>query len=87
MRPEIARYLERVARSEEETIEIKVAPYRDATLEEMGLASTAVCRAVAAVLAARPDRDRVLAFRDPPHPSYATIVRRLRACVKERGSG
>ena len=75
----IARYLERVARSEEETIRIKVAPYRDATLEEMGLASEAVCNTVAAILEARPDRERVLDFRDPPHPSYRAIVDRLRA--------
>jgi hypothetical protein len=68
-----------------EEVERDVAPYRDLSLEERGRILEAVCRDSAAILASRPDRDRVLDQVDPPHPSYRAIIRRL--AVNRRAGG
>jgi len=78
MRPDVARFLASHSRSPRDAVLEDVAPYRGMSLEEKGRAVEAVCRSAAAILTARPDRDAVIALRDPPHPSYAVIMARLR---------
>lgn len=84
MRPDVARFLAHHATSPRHAVLEDVARYRGVSLEERGRDVERVCKAAAAVLAARPDRDAVMALRDPPHPSYEEIVRRLRVPWRSR---
>lgn len=79
MRPDVARFIQTHARSARDAVLEDVAPYRGLSLEQKGRVVEAVCKAAAAILAARPDRDVVMALEDPPHPSYREIVARLRS--------
>lgn len=54
-------------------------PYRAMTAEERWRATAAACRAAARQLAHRPDRERLLAWRDPLPDSSIELLRRLRA--------
>ncbi len=64
-------------RSEAESILEDIAPYlgRDLAFHARMLAS--VCDAAAAIIASRPDRDRVLAYRDPRSPESEQLWLRL----------
>ncbi|MCO5171714.1 MAG: hypothetical protein M9894_35880 [Planctomycetes bacterium] len=74
----LARFLERHALPEREAVRADAAPYVDLTPEERGRHLAAACRAAADAVRASPFREAILARRDPPHPSYAALVRRLR---------
>jgi hypothetical protein len=74
----VQRFIARHHRPILEDIERAVAPYRGMSPEDTWRAVDSVCRDAAFLLAAHPDRDRILVERDPPHPSYAGIMKRLR---------
>lgn len=57
----------------------EAAPYRALTPAERAQALAAACRAAARQLAARPDRQRLVEYRDPLPRSSVIILRRLRA--------
>ena len=57
----------------------EAAPYRRMTADERWRHLSAACRAAARQLASRPDRERLLAYRDPLPESSAAILARLRA--------
>lgn len=73
----LVRFLERHAVSEREEVEADVAPHRGQSMLDSWRDVESVCRDAAFLLAAQPDRDRLLLERDPPHPSYPGIMRRL----------
>lgn len=77
--PAIDRFLARHACSEREAVLADAAPYVGMTPEERALHVVAACRAAADALRASPFRDAILARREPPHPTYFEIIRRLRA--------
>lgn len=79
MDPAVARFVARHHVSRREEVEADVAEHRGRSLEESWRDVAAVCRAAAWALAAQPDRDRIVAEVDAPHPSYPAIVRKLRA--------
>ncbi len=56
-----------------------MAPHRGQSPAERLRDVIALCALAAAQLAGRPDRDRIVHDVEPPHPSYAELVRRLRA--------
>jgi hypothetical protein len=58
-------------------------PYRGLSTEARWHATAAACRAAARQLSQRPDRARILAFRDPLPESTVRILQRLRAAAKE----
>jgi hypothetical protein len=60
------------------SIEREAAPWRGRSLEEHARATSAACRAAARQLALRPDRERLLAYRDPLPESTRIALRRLR---------
>jgi len=62
----------------------EAAPYRNLTTEERWRATAAACRAAAKQLALRPDRERLLAYRDPLPQSTIDALRRLRASAAHR---
>lgn len=78
MDPSVARFLARHAKPAREAVEADAARYRDLTPDERGRELEAACRTAARLLEGRPDREQVRARRDPPHPSYFAIIRRLR---------
>lgn len=84
MQAEVARFLASHTRSPRDAVLDDVVPYRGLSLDEKGRDVEAACRTTAAILAARPDRDAVMSLRDPPHPSYLVIVRRLRVPWRPR---
>jgi len=61
------------------SIEREAAPWRERSAEERARATAAACRAAARQLANRPDRERLLAYRDPLPESTIAALRRLRA--------
>lgn len=64
----------------------EAAPYRNMTPAERSRALAAVCRAAARQLAARPDAQRMLDYRDPlPHDSEL-ILERLRKIARHRAA-
>ena len=79
MDPEVAAFLTRHHTSPREEVAAEVDPYRGKSPEETWPDVVAVCRAAARLLAANPERDRIVGEVDPPHPSYAAILRRLRS--------
>ena len=58
--------------------------YRGLTPEERWRATAAACRAAAQQLAHRPDRARLLDYRDPLPESSLLVLRRLRAAARRR---
>jgi hypothetical protein len=62
----------------------EAAPYRGLSAEARARATAAACRAAARQLAARPDRERILAFRDPLPESSVAVLRDLRRAAKAR---
>ncbi|MGE0713758.1 MAG: hypothetical protein AB7N76_21715 [Planctomycetota bacterium] len=83
MDPQVARFIARHHRSVREAVEDDVAPHRGQSPAESWADLVAVCRAAAAALAANPERDRIVAAVDPPHPSLRGILARLRARARE----
>jgi hypothetical protein len=65
-------------------IEREAAPYRGLPAEERTRAIAAACRAAARQLANRPDRERLVAYRDPLPASSVAILHRLRAAHRNR---
>ena len=61
------------------SIDREAAPYLGMPAEERARATAAACRAAARQLANRPDRARLLAYRDPLPERTIVILRRLRA--------
>jgi hypothetical protein len=59
-------------------------PYRRLTPEARWRATAAACRAAAQQLAHRPDRQRLLDYRDPLPESSVRLLRRLRAAACRR---
>jgi hypothetical protein len=74
----------RAPRDERLDVQRKAAEWRDATYEERDRASAAACRAAAAMLAERPDRERILSWREPPPADTLAILARLRAEARPR---
>ena len=60
------------------SVEREAAPYRAMTAEERWRATAAACRSAARQLANRPDRERLLDYRDPLPDSSVAALRRLR---------
>jgi hypothetical protein len=60
----------------------EAAPYRGLTPEQRSRALAAACRAAARQLAARPDRQRLLEYRDPLPETSVAALRRLRAAAR-----
>jgi hypothetical protein len=77
-RAKVARFIAKHHVSVKEDVESEVAPYRGKSLEDTWQDIRSVCRAAAWILAKQPDRDKVVAGREPPHPSYRAIIARLR---------
>ena len=65
-------------------VEREAAPYRSLSAEARARATAAACRAAARQLANRPDRERLLAFRDPLPESSVAALRELRRVAKTR---
>jgi hypothetical protein len=68
------------------SVEREAAPYRMLTPEERWRAPSAACRSAARQLAARPDRQRILDYRDPLPESTIALLCRLRAARSSSGS-
>lgn len=77
--PAIRRFLERHATSIRDAVEADVADARSMTPAERWTALVGLCRSLAWLELRSPEeRARVLEWRDPPHPTYSEIMRRLR---------
>jgi hypothetical protein len=59
-------------------------PYRGWTPEQHARAVAAACRAAARQLASRPDRERIVDYRDPLPPSSVAALRLLRSGYRQR---
>jgi hypothetical protein len=70
--------------SNAESVEREAEPYRSMTPEERAHAMGAACRAAARLLAARSDRDLVLAHEDPLPDSTRRALERLRSAAARR---
>lgn len=64
------------------SVEREAAAYRHLTPQARGRATAAACRSAARQLASRPDRARLLEYRDPLPESTVAILRRLRAAYR-----
>ena len=82
--PKLAKFLARHAVSEEEAVEADVAAYRGKTPEECWRDVVSTARVAALALALQPRALRLAALDDPPHPSYAEVMRRLRQAGRGR---
>lgn len=80
----LARFLARHAVSERDAVEKDVAELRNLSPEATWRLIDAVCKSAADILAMRPDRIEALQEKDPPHPSYESVMRRLRAGYRNR---
>jgi hypothetical protein len=60
------------------SVQREAKPYRGMSAEEHWRATAAACRSAARQLARRPDRGRILEYRDPLPESSIQILRRLR---------
>ena len=65
-------------RDEVESVREDVERWIGRPLEEKAQASVELCRLAEDILAVRPDRERVLAYQEPPAPDYLSLVRRHR---------
>lgn len=75
--PALARFLARHATSPRAAVERDVAELRALDPAASWRVVDAVCRSAADVLSMRPDRAALVSEREPPHPSFAEVVRRL----------
>jgi hypothetical protein len=80
----LAKFLARHAVTEREAVEKDVAELRALGPEASWRVIDSVCLSVADVLSMRPDRAAVLSESEPPHPSYAAVMSRLRAGYQNR---
>jgi hypothetical protein len=76
---EAMRGLPRWVSDERSAVEHEAAPYRGLSFAERGRLTAMACRAAARQLAARSDRERLLAYRDPLPESTQRTLARLRA--------
>ena len=60
-------------------------PYRELSFEERARHTAMACRGAARQLAARADRERLLAYRDPLPESTVQALARLQSQRRERG--
>lgn len=67
-----------------ESVTREAAPYRKMTPAQRSRALAAACRAAARQLAARPDAQRMLDYRDPLPRDSELILERLRAIARQR---
>lgn len=65
-------------------VQREAAPYRGLTPEQRAQAVAAACRAAARQLAERPDRQRLVEYRDPLPESSVAALRRLRMAARRR---
>jgi len=79
--PAVLRFIARHSKPPREAVDEDVARWRDASPEERFRSALQLCADAAAFLAMNPNRERVLALKDEPDPSYFEIMSRLR----ERG--
>lgn len=82
--PRVLRFLARHAVGPREAVEQDVAEWRGVAPEATWPTLHALGRAAAQLLALQPDALQLAAERDPPHPSYADVVRRLGAGYRFR---
>lgn len=75
----LARFLARHALSEREAVEKDVTELRGLGPADSWRLVDSVCLSAADTLSMRPDRAALLTEREPPHPSYEAVMRRLRA--------
>lgn len=75
----LARFLARHAVTTQQAVEADVAPYRGMSPADSWRVVEALSRDAALQLSTRTDRAAIAAERDPPHPSYAAIMARLRS--------
>ncbi len=75
--PALVRFLARHATSPRAAVERDVAELRALDSAASWRVVDAVCRSAADVLSMRPDRAALVSEREPPHPSFAEVVRRL----------
>jgi hypothetical protein len=66
------------------SVEREAAPYREMTATQRLEILDSLCRDAMALLASRPDRQRVLEFRDRLPPSAVEALARLRAEYRAR---
>ncbi len=77
-RAKVARFIAKHHVSVKEEVEADVAPHRGQSLEESWRDLVALGQAAAEMLAMQRDREVIALERDPPHPSYRSIIERLR---------
>ena len=75
MKPKLPKCFQSTSETE---IDEDVAPYRNLSPTERGRIIAMLCRASWKILRARPDLDRVLAWRDPLPDDSRRILQRLR---------
>ena len=75
----LARFLARFAVSEREAVEKDVADLRRLSPEQTWPVVHAVLQATGWPLSAQPDPIAVALERDPPHPTFELVMKRLRA--------
>lgn len=80
----LKKFLDQHATSPREAVERDVAELRGLGPEDTWRIIDAVCLSAADVLSMRADRAAELDRRDPPHPSYEAVMRRLRAGYRNR---
>jgi hypothetical protein len=73
------RGLPRWTADERSAVEHEAAPYRRLSVEERARLTAMACRGAARQLRGRPDRERLLAYRDPLPESTTQALARLRA--------
>ncbi len=78
MRKDVAQFIARNHRTPQQEVEEDIAAYREASLTERLRDLVLVCRSSTKMLAANPHPARILRATEPPHPSYAGIMHRLR---------
>ncbi len=78
--PKVKRFLEIHSVSEREAVEADVAEHRDQTPAERWQVLVTLSRSLGWWASrSEAERGRMLDQRDPPHPTYVDIVRRLRS--------
>lgn len=75
----LAKFLARHAVSEREAVLKDVADLKGVSPEASWRIIDSVCLSAADILSMRPDRIAVMLERDPPHPSFEAVMKRLRA--------
>lgn len=83
--PRVDAFLARFAVSERESAEADVADGMPVVVAERVERLIAACRLGVALAQASPDPERAMAWQDPPHPSYAEVMARLRQKAADEG--